>query len=39
MKGLKFSIMENTKKAFSAGCNIVLHCNGNYREMTIVAKN
>ena len=39
MKGLKFSIMENTKKAFSAGCNIVLHCNGNFKEMTIVAKN
>ena len=39
MKGLKFSIMENTKKAFSAGCNIVLHCNGNFKEMLIVAKN
>ncbi len=39
MKGLKFSIMENTKKAFSAGCNIVLHCNGNFKEMTIVGKN
>ena len=39
MKGLKFPIMENTKRAFSAGCNIVLHCNGNFKEMTIVAKN
>ena len=39
MKGLKFPIMENTKRAFSAGCNIVLHCNGNIKEMTIVAKN
>jgi len=39
MKGLKFPIMENTKRAFSAGCNIVLHCNGNFKEMTIVAEN
>ncbi len=39
MKGLKFSTEENTKKAFSAGCNIVLHCNGNFKEMLIVAKN
>ena len=39
MKSLKFSIKENTKKAFSAGCNLVLHCSGNYKEMCIVAKN
>ena len=39
MKGLKFSIEENTKKAFSAGCNLVLHCNGKFKEMMIVAKN
>ena len=39
MKALKFSIEENTKKAFSAGCNIVLHCNGKLREMEIVARN
>ena len=39
MKSLKYSIVENTKKAFTAGCNIVLHCNGNLREMTLVAKN
>tara|TARA_B100000700_G_C14903750_1_gene788646 strand:+ start:134 stop:1084 length:951 start_codon:yes stop_codon:yes gene_type:complete len=39
MKGLKYSIKENTKRAFSAGCNIVLHCNGNLKEMLIVAKN
>tara|TARA_Y100000768_G_C23906011_1_gene647565 strand:+ start:30 stop:977 length:948 start_codon:yes stop_codon:yes gene_type:complete len=39
MKSLKFSIIENTKKAFSAGCNLALHCNGNLREMTFVAEN
>ena len=39
MKGLKFSIEKNTLKAFSAGCNLVLHCNGRLKEMTIVAKN
>ena len=38
MKALKFSIEENTIKAFSAGCNIVLHCNGKMKEMEIVAK-
>ena len=39
MKGLKFSIEKNTKKAFSAGCNLVLHCNGKFNEMMIVARN
>tara|TARA_B100001057_G_scaffold235465_1_gene235766 strand:- start:11298 stop:12245 length:948 start_codon:yes stop_codon:yes gene_type:complete len=39
MKSLKYSISENTRKAFEAGCNIALHCNGNINEMTIVAKN
>ena len=39
MKSLKYSIKENTIKAFRAGCNLVLHCNGNLREMGIVAKN
>ena len=39
MKGLKFSIKENTVKAFKAGCDIVLHCNGKYSEMITVAKN
>ena len=37
MKALKFSISENTKKAFTAGCNLVLHCNGNLKEMIMVA--
>ena len=39
MKSLKYSIKQNTLKAFSAGCNLVLHCNGNFKEMSIVAKN
>jgi beta-N-acetylhexosaminidase len=39
MKSLKYSVKKNTLKAFSAGCNLVLHCNGNYNEMLDVAKN
>tara|TARA_Y100001970_G_C14097691_1_gene783651 strand:- start:251 stop:1201 length:951 start_codon:yes stop_codon:yes gene_type:complete len=39
MKALKYSISENTTKAFNAGCDLVLHCNGNYKEMLLVAKN
>ncbi len=39
MKSLKFSLAENTIKAFNAGCNIVLHCNGNLKEMISVAEN
>ena len=39
MKALNHSIRVNTIKAFEAGCNLVLHCNGNFKEMTQVAKN
>ena len=39
MKSLKYSIKQNTIKAFNAGCNLVLHCNGNLKEMNIVAEN
>jgi len=39
MKSLKYSIKENTLKAFSAGCNLVLHCNGDYKEMLVVGEN
>ena len=39
MKSLKGSIKENTLRAFSAGCDLVLHCNGNYKEMNDVARN
>ena len=37
MKSLKCSIAINTKKSFSAGCDLVLHCNGNLKEMNDVA--
>ena len=37
MKSLKGSIAINTKKSFSAGCDLVLHCNGNLEEMNDVA--
>ena len=39
MKSLKYSIEQNTIKTFKAGCNLALHCNGNLKEMNIVAKN
>ena len=39
MKGLKEDMKTKTIKAFKAGCNIVLHCNGNQKEMMIVANN
>ena len=39
MKALKFTVSKNTTQAFNAGCNLVLHCNGKYKEMLIVAKN
>ena len=39
MKSLKGSLKENTIKTFKAGCNLALHCNANYKEMQIVAKN
>jgi beta-N-acetylhexosaminidase len=37
MKSLKGSITINTKKSFNAGCDLVLHCNGNLKEMNAVA--
>ena len=37
MKSLKGSIKVNTLRAFNAGCNLVLHCNGNHKEMKEVA--
>ena len=39
MKSLKFPIKLNIYKAFNAGCNLVLHCNGKYNEMITVAEN
>ena len=39
MKSLKEDMKTNTIKAFTAGCNIVLHCNANLNEMKIVGIN
>ena len=39
MKSLKNDMKDNTIKAFQAGCNIALHCNGKLNEMKIVAEN
>ena len=39
MKSLKNSIEQNTIKAFNAGCDLALHCNGNIKEMSVVAIN
>ena len=39
MKSLKSSVKDNTLRAFNAGCNLVLHCNGNFKEMNDVAIN
>jgi len=39
MKSLKGSIKVNTLRAFNAGCDLVLHCNGNIKEMSDVAIN
>ncbi len=37
MKSLNGSIKENTIRAFEAGCDLVLHCNANFKEMNDVA--
>ncbi len=39
MKSLKGTLKENTIKTFNSGCNLALHCNGNFKEMEIVGKN
>ena len=39
MESLKNTISQNTIRAFNAGCNLVLHCNANLKEMEIVGKN
>src|ERR1700744_6050000 len=37
MNALSGSIAERTRAVFSAGCDMVLHCNGNFEEMREVA--
>ena len=39
MKSLKYDLSTNTIKSFDAGCNLALHCNGNFNEMNVVAEN
>ena len=39
MKSLKGNLGENTIKSFEAGCDIVLHCNANLKEMKMVGEN
>ena len=39
MKSLKKTLVENTINTFKSGCNLALHCNGNLKEMGIVAEN
>ena len=38
MKSLKYDLEENAIRAIRAGCNLVLHCNGNIKEMSKLAK-
>ena len=38
MKSLKYDLEENAIRAIRAGCNLVLHCNGNIKEMRKLAK-
>jgi len=39
MKSLKGNLKNNTIKTFNSGCNLALHCNGNFKEMVIVGRN
>ncbi len=39
MKALKNNMKYRVKQSFIAGCNLVLHCNGNIKEMKVVAEN
>tara|TARA_Y100001970_G_C14224259_1_gene854591 strand:- start:1581 stop:2528 length:948 start_codon:yes stop_codon:yes gene_type:complete len=38
MKSLKLGLEKNALRALDAGCNLVLHCNGNIKEMRRLAK-
>ena len=39
MKALKGNILVNAKLSLSAGCNLILHCNGNIKESAYLLKN
>ncbi len=38
MKAMRGDFCERTKKTLAAGCDVVLHCNGNMSEMLEIAK-
>ena len=38
MKALNHGLKRNTTLALDAGCNLILHCNGNIKEMKEIAK-
>ena len=38
MKSLKYKLEENAIRSLKAGCNLVLHCNGNIKEMSKLSK-
>ena len=38
MKALKYGVKENSKRALDAGCNLILHCNANLKEMVRLIK-
>ncbi len=39
MKALRGNLLHNAKKALESGCNLVLHCNGNINESSMLLKN
>ena len=38
MNALKYELKDNAIKALDAGCNLILHCNGNIKEASKLAK-
>ena len=38
MKALKYGLKNNATRALDAGCNLILHCNGNIKEMKKLIK-
>ena len=38
MKALKYGLKNNAVKALDAGCNLIMHCNGNFKEMLELVK-